>query len=60
MMFALLMVKTQTLCTDAKSNLGDKVSGEVEKNTLMIALLGKGRPSRLVPQSYVSQPRKTW
>ena len=43
----------------AKLNLGDRVLGELEKNSF-IALLGKGGHSRLVPENCVSQPRKTW
>ena len=42
------MLKTQPLCTSAASNLGDRVLGEVEKNSF-IALLGTGRHSRLMP-----------
>ena len=42
------MLKTQPLCTGAKSNLGDRVWGEVEKNSF-IALPGIGRHSGLVP-----------
>ena len=35
------MPKTQPLCTKAKSNLGDKDLGEVEKNSF-IALPSRG------------------
>ena len=42
------MPKTPPLCTGAKSNLGDRVAGEVEKNSC-IALPGKGGHGRLVP-----------
>ena len=49
---ALLMRKTRPLCTSAKSNLGDRVLGEVEKNSF-IALPGKGGHSRLLPQNTV-------
>ena len=44
----LLMSKTWPLCTCPKSNLGDKVLDEVEKNSF-IALSGKGGHSRLMP-----------
>ena len=43
------MPKTWPLCTSAESNLGDRVLGEVEKNSF-IALPGKGGHSRLRPQ----------
>ena len=46
------MLKSQPLCTGAKSNLGDRVLGEVEKNSF-IALPGKGGHSRLVPLKIV-------
>ena len=36
-----LMPKARPLCTSAESNLGDRVLGEVEKNSY-IALPGKG------------------
>ena len=36
-----MMLKAQPLCTGAEMNLGDKVWGEVEKNSF-IALPGKG------------------
>ena len=42
------MPKTWPLCTGAKSNLGDRVLGEIEKNSF-IALPGKGGRSRLAP-----------
>ena len=42
------MPETRPLCTGAKSNLGDRVLGEVEKNSF-IALPGKGGNSRLMP-----------
>ena len=42
------MPKAQPLCTGARSNLGDRVLGKVEKNSF-IALLGKGEHSRLLP-----------
>ena len=45
----ILMLQTQPLCTSAKLNLGDRVLGEVEENSF-IALPGKGRHSRLLPQ----------
>ena len=41
-------LKAQLLCTSAESNLGDRVLGEVENS--FIALPGKGRHSRLLPQ----------
>ena len=44
----MLMPKARLLCTGAESNLGDRVLGEVEKNSF-IALPGKGGHSRLVP-----------
>ena len=51
-----LILKTQPLCTVAKSNLRNRVSGEVEKNSF-IALPGKGGHSGLVPsKNCVSQP----
>ena len=43
-----VMLKSGPLCTSAKSNLRDRVSGEVEKNRF-IALPGKGGHSRLLP-----------
>ena len=46
------MPKTWLLCTSAKSNLGDRVLGEVEKHSF-IALPGKGRHSRLPPSKTV-------
>ena len=36
-----VMLKTRSLYTGAKSNLGDRLLGEVEKNSF-IALPGKG------------------
>ena len=44
------MLKTWALCTGAELNLGDRVLGEVEKNSF-IALPGKGGHSRLLPQN---------
>ena len=43
-----VMLKSRPLCTGAKSNLRDRVLGEVEKNSF-IALPGKGGHSRLLP-----------
>ena len=43
-----VMLKARHLCTGAKSNLRDRVLGEVEKNSF-IALSGKGGHSRLLP-----------
>ena len=43
-----VMLKSGPLCTSAKSNIRDRVSGEVEKNRF-IALPGKGGHSRLLP-----------
>ena len=43
-----------SLCTSAKSNLRDRVLGEVEKNSF-IALPGKGGPSGLMPSNQVSK-----
>ena len=43
---AIMMLKTWPLCTGAELNLGDRVLGEVEKNSF-IALLDKGRHSGL-------------
>ena len=40
--------ETRPLCVRAKLNLGDRVCGEVEKNSF-IALPGKGGHSRLMP-----------
>ena len=42
------MPKTQPLFTGAESNLGDRVLGEVEKNSF-IALPGKGGHSGVMP-----------
>ena len=42
------MLKTWPLCTGAESNLGDRVLGEVEKNSF-IALPSNGGHSGLVP-----------
>ena len=50
--FCLLMPKTWPLCTGAKSNLRDRVLGEVEKNRF-IALTGKGEHSGLMPSKTV-------
>ena len=44
------MLKAQLLSTSTKSNLRDRVLGEVEKNSF-VALPGKGRHSRLLPQN---------
>ena len=44
----MVVLKAQLLCTSAESNLGDRVLGEVENS--FIALPGKGRCSRLLPQ----------
>ena len=60
-----VMLKTQPLCTKAKSNLGDKVLGEVEKNSF-IALPSKGdhsglMPSKLCPREFPGSPVvRTW
>ena len=43
-----MMPKTWPLCTGAESNLGDRVLGEVEKDSF-IALPGKGGHSELLP-----------
>ena len=43
-----LMLKTQPLCTGAKSNPRDRILGEVEKNSFIV-LPGKGGHSRLMP-----------
>ena len=43
-----MMLKTLPLCTGVKSNLGDRVLGEVEKISF-IALPGKGGHRRLIP-----------
>ena len=42
------MPKAWPLCTSAQLNLGDRVLGEVEKNSF-IALPGKGGNSGLMP-----------
>ena len=42
------MLKTGPLCTGAKLNLGDRVLGDVEKNSFIV-LPGKGGHSRLMP-----------
>ena len=52
------MPKTQPLCTGAKSSLGDRVLGEVEKNSF-IALPGKGGHSGPVPSKTVC-PYLAW
>ena len=41
-------MKTRPLCMGTKSNLRDRILGEVEKNSI-IALPGKGGHSGLVP-----------
>ena len=46
------MLKTRPLCTGAESNLGDRVLGEVEKDTF-IALPGKGGHSGLMTRKTV-------
>ena len=43
-----MRLKTWPLCTGAESNLGDRVLGEVEKNSF-IALPGKEGHSGLMP-----------
>ena len=43
-----VMPKTQPLCTGAELNLGDRVLGEVEKNSFIV-LPGKGGNSGLMP-----------
>ena len=43
-----MMPKTQSLCTSAKLYFGDRVLGEVEKNSFTV-LPGKGGHSRLMP-----------
>ena len=43
-----LTLKTQPLCTGSKSNLEDRVLGEVGKNSFA-ALLGKGGHGGLLP-----------
>ena len=55
----LLMLKFWPLYTGAKLNLGDRVLGEVEKNSF-IALPGKGTQRGLVPSELVYQLRRTW
>ena len=52
-----VMLKPGPLCTSPKSNLRDRVFGEVEKNSF-IALPGKGGHSRLMPHKIVFQPRR--
>ena len=47
-----LMPKAQPLCTSAESDLGDRVLGEIEKNSFL-ALPGKGGHSRLLPSKTV-------
>ena len=44
----MVMPKTRPLCTVAKLNLGDRVLGEVEKNSF-ISVSSKGGHSGLVP-----------
>ena len=46
--FVILDTETWPLYTDAKLNLRDRVSGEVEKNSF-VALPGKGEHSGLLP-----------
>ena len=59
-MSLVLVSKTQRLCTSAESNFGNKVLGEVEKNSF-IAFPGKGGHSGLVPlKNYVSQLGGIW
>ena len=50
------MPKSRPLGTSAELNLGDRVLGEVEKNS-SVALPGKGGHSRLMPSKTVFQPR---
>ena len=50
------MPKSRPLGTSAELNLGDRVLGEIEKNS-SIALPGKGGHSRLMPSKTVFQPR---
>ena len=52
---SVLMLKTRPLCTSAKSNLRDRVLGEVEKNSF-IDLPGKGGHSGLMPQTVCRIP----
>ena len=57
-----ILLKTLPLCTDAESNLGDRVWDEmlIEKNSFM-ALPGKGRDNGLVPlKNCTSQPGRIW
>ena len=49
--------KIKPLCTGAKSNLRDRVLGEVEKNNF-IALPGKGRNSGQMPSKLCVQKKK--
>ena len=49
------VAKAQPLYLGAKLNLGDRVWGEVEKNSF-IALPGKGGTMGSCPQNGVSQP----
>ena len=55
-----MMLKTWPLYTSVKSNLRDRVLGEVEKN-IFIALPGKGGQSGLVTlKNSVSQSGRIW
>ena len=56
------MPKTQPLCTGAESNLGDRVLGEVEKNSFIVLPGGntKGDTAGWGLKIWVSQPGRTW
>ena len=48
-----LMLKTQSLCTGAKTNLKDRVLGEVEKNNFLVCQTKRGQ-GRLPPLKTMS------
>ena len=55
LMLGLMMLETWPLCTDTQSNFGNRVLGEVEKNSFIVCQ-AKGNTAGLCPQNYVSFP----
>ena len=58
-LLVVVLLNAQPLYTGAKSSPGDRVLGEVEKDSF-IALPSKGRHTRLLPpKNSVSHPQRT-
>ena len=55
-----LMLKTRPLCTSAELNLGDRVLGEVEKNSFIASPGKEGTQQAHALKNCVSQPRGIW